>query len=183
MQIEETILCFSLELILLVLILAYMILALVLGLIRGRKYLKASPVEKTGREYYRHNERMNFILAGFSLTAIVLLMNIHFNAQIQTQISSILLFFSIAFTSLVLSTIFIRFRVRNIFLYLSDVLSNVGLLSIGSGFLVFFADVFAFTGSTIIFIIFVVVLFSLSLVNYFFFDKYTKHWRSEETDV
>lgn len=177
----------SSELLLIILILVYMVLAIVLGLIRGWKYLKSYPDEKLGKEYHRHNERIVLTLAGFSLTALSLFISIQFREL--AQISSTLLFFSIAFSALISSSIFIRFRIRKFFLYLSDVLLNVGLLAIGCGFLVFFGDRFSYYDSlTIVFVILVVVLFLVSLVNYFFFDKYVKYWQevikmsNEESD-
>jgi len=172
------ILCASLELLLLILVLVYMFLAVVLGLVRGWNYLKKHPVEETGRAYHWHNERIIYTLAGFSLTALALFLSIQFKEL--TQISSTLLFFSIAFTTLILSSIFIRFRIRNFFLYLSDVLLNVGLLSISCGFLIFFANVFSHDVSTLVFAILVAVLFLVSLVNYFFFDRYVEYWREGE---
>ena len=178
-QIEETILCVSLELMLLILIVVYVLLATVLGLIRGWNYLKDSPDEKTGRDYHLHNESITLTLAGFSLTALALLVSIRFNEL--AQISSILKFFALAFTTLILSALFIRWRFRNFFVYLADVFLNAGLLSIGCGFLVFFVEFFSwYDSSTIVFIILVVALFFLSLANYFFFDRYVQYWRGGE---
>lgn len=173
------ILCLSLELILIILIVVYMVLATVLGLVRGWNYLKGYPDEEKGKGYHRHNERIIFTLAGFSLTVIALLVSIQFNEL--AQISSTLQFFSIAFATLILASLFIRWRFRNFFVYLSDVFLNVGLLSISCGLLVFFANFFSwYDGSTIVFTILVVVLFLASLVNYFFFDEYTAKWRGEK---
>jgi hypothetical protein len=155
-----------------------MVLAIALGLIRGWNYLKKHPVEEIGRAYHWHNERIILTLAGFSLTALALFLSIQFKEL--AQISSTLLFFSIAFTTLILSSIFLRFRIRNFFLYLSDVLLNVGLLSISCGFLVFFANVFFHDASELVFGILVAVLFVVSLVNYFFFDRYVEYWREGE---
>ena len=172
-------LCISTKLLLIILILVYTVLAIVLGLIRGWKYLKSYPDEQRGKEYHRHNERIVLTLAGFSLTALSLFISIQFREL--AQISSTLLFFSIAFSALILSSIFIRFRIRQFFLYLSDVLLNVGLLSIGCGFLVFFVDRFSWYDSlAIVFSILVAVLFLTSLVNYFFFDKYAKYWQESD---
>jgi len=179
MQNGEIILCFSLEQMLLVVIAVYVFLATVLGLLRGWKYLKGFPDEKTGKEYHLHNERIILTMTGFSLTAITLLISIQLTEL--AQISSTLVFFSIAFTSLVLSHISIRFRVRNFFIYLSDVLLNLGLLSIGCGFLVFFANFFSsYDPTTITFVFLVGALFFVSLVNYFFFDRYVKYWQGEK---
>lgn len=171
-------LCISNESLLLILILVYMVLAIALGLARGWNYLKGHPNEKAGKEYHRHNESITITLAGFSLTALVFVLSIQFEEL--ARFSSVLLFFSTAFTALILSSILVRFRIRNLFLYLSDVLLNVGLLSIACGFLVFFANVLSLDGSTVIFTILVVFLFIVSLVNYFFFDRYTEYWRESE---
>lgn len=166
----------SSELLLIILILVYAVLAIVLGLIRGWKYLESYPDEERGKEYHRHNERIVLTLAGFSLTALSLFISVQFREL--AEISSTLLFFSMAFSALILSSIFIRFRLRKFFLYLSDVLLNVGLLAIGCGFLVFFEDRFSWHNSlTIVFGFLVTALFLISLINYFFFDKYVKYWQ------
>jgi len=169
----------STETVLLILILVYTVLAIVAGLIRGWKYLKTIPNEETGKEYHLHNERIVLTLAGFSLTALSLLISIQ--SKELVQISSTLFFFSIAFSSLVLSSIFIRFRFRQFFIYLSDVLLNVGLLAIGCGFLIFFANKFSWNdGSTIVFTVLVIALFCLTLANYFFFSKIIRNWKGSE---
>ena len=179
MQIEEIPLSVSLEMMLLVLIAVYMFLAIVLGLNRGWSYLKGFPDEEAGKDYHQHNESITFTLAGFSLTAIALLVSIQFNEL--AQVSSTLKFFSIAFATLILSSLSIRWRFRNFSIYLADVFLNAGLLSIGCGFLVFFVEFFSWhDSSTVVFVILVVALFFVSLVNYFFFDRYTEHWRGSE---
>lgn len=176
---EALILCASIEQLLIILIAVYMILAVVLGLVRGWNYLKSIPDEKVGKEYHWHNERIALILAGFSLTALSLFLSVQFKGL--AQISSTLIFFSIAFSVLILSTISIRLRFRKFFVYLSDVLLNAGYLAIGCGFLTFFVDFLSWSdGSTIVFAIFVIVLFFVSLLNYFFFDRYTEYWRGGE---
>lgn len=169
----------STETLLLILILVYMVLAIVVGLIRGWKYLKTIPNEETGKEYHLHNERIILTLAGFSLTALSLLISIQ--SRELAQISSTLFFFSIAFSSLVLSSILIRFRFMQFLIYLSDVLLNVGLLSIGCGFLIFFANRFSWSdGSTIVFMVLVIALLCLTLANYFFFSKIVKNKKESE---
>ena len=179
MQIEGTILCVSLESLLLIAVVVYMFLATVLGLVRGWDYLKGFPDEKTGKDYHLHHERITLTLAGFSITVLALLLSIHF--QQLVQISSTLEFFSVAFATLIMSSLFIRWRFRNFFIYLADVFLITGLLSIGCGFLVFFAEFFSlYDSSTIVFIILVVVLFLTFLANYFFFDRYTQYWQGGE---
>lgn len=160
----------SIEAWLLILILVYVILAILGGLITRWKYLKSIPKEEVGKEYHFHNERIILTLAGFSLTALSLLISLQ--SRDLLQISSTLLFFSLAFSSLILSSVIIRFRVIQFLIYLSDILLNVGLLSISSGLLVFFANKFSLSdGSTIVFIILFIALFFLTLANYFFFLK------------
>lgn len=163
----------TLELMLLILIIVYVFLATILGLARRWNYLKSFPDEKKGKEYHWHNESITFTLAGFSITAIALLVSIQFNEL--AQISSTLEFFSIAFTTLILSSLFLRLRIRRLFTYLADVFLNAGLLSIACGFLVFFANVFSlYDGSTIVFIFLVVALLIMFSVNYLLFDRVTK---------
>jgi len=164
---------------LIILIALYVFLAIILGLNRGWSYLKASPNEKAGKDYHLHNESITLTLAGFSITILAFLVSIRFSEL--AQISSILLFFSIALTTFILSSLFIRWRIRNFFIYLADVFLNTGLLSIGCGFLAFFVEFFSWQdSSTIVFVILVVTLFFVSLVNYFFFDRYAEHWRGGE---
>jgi hypothetical protein len=168
------------ESLLLIVIVVYLASAIVWGLAKNWKYLKTIPDEKVGKEYYLHDERIVLTLAGFSLTALSLLISIQ--SKELAQISSTLLFFSIAFSSLVLSSIFIRaFRFLRFFIYLSDVLLNVGLLAFSCGFLVFFADRFSWNdGSTIVFAVLVFALFCLTLANYFFFSKTVSNQKRSE---
>ena len=61
-------------------------------------------------------------------------------------------FFSLSLLFLVLSSITLRFRIINFFVYISDVFLNAGLLSIACGFLVFFGENVSWNDiSTIIF--------------------------------
>lgn len=156
-----------------------MLLSIMLGLGRGWQYLKRPQDEEKEKEYHWHNERIVLTLAGFSLTALSLFVNIQFREL--AQLSSTIMFFSIALSVLILSSISLRLRVRKLSLYLSDVFENAGLLAIACGFLVFFANNLSwYDGSTIVFAILVVALFLVSLINYFFFDRYTKYWREGE---
>jgi len=170
----------STESLLLGVVAVYLVLAIVWGLAKNWGYLKTTPDENVGKEYYLHNERITLTLAGFSLTALSLLISI--NSKELVQISSTLLFFSIAFSSLVLSSIFIRaFRFIRFFIYLSDVLLNAGLLAFSCGFLVFFADRFSWNdGSTMVFAALVFSVFCLILVNYFFFSKAVRDQKRSE---
>lgn len=168
----------SIETLLSVIILVYVILA-VLGLVRGRRYLSTTPDEEAGRPYHFHNERVILTLAGFSLTALSLLISLQ--SRELVQISSTLFFFSISFSSLVLSSIFIRFRFVQFLIYISDVLLNVGLLSISCGLLVFFANRFSLSDwSTIVFVVLFIAVFCLTLANYFFFIKIASNRKEVE---
>jgi len=162
----------TLELLLFVLIAFYVLFASILAFVGSRKYLADHPDEEIGRAYFQNDERNNLAFAGFSLTALALLVGLQFNKIIP--LSTTIQFFSLAFTLIIISYLFVRFRYMNVFVYLSDVLLNAGLLSIGCGFLVFFAkNVSPSDSSTVIFTILVLVLFIASFVNYFFFQKYT----------
>jgi len=169
----------TVEFTLLILIAIYIFLSIILGLIRGWKYLRRVPNEEMEKEYHFHNERVILILAGFSLTALSIVIS---QLTVEpTELSSTLIFFSLALCVLILSSIALRLRVRRFSIYLSDVLLNAGLLSIGCGFLIFFAKTFSwFDISTIIFTILVVLIFLATLVNYFYFDRYMRYWRGNK---
>lgn len=163
---------------LLLVIAVYFFLAVLWGVIRW-KHMKESPDEKTGKEYHLHQERIVLTLAGFSLTALSILIGIQ--SRELSQISSILLFFSIAFSSLIMSSVLVRFRIAEFFIYLSDVLLNVGLLAISCGFLVFLADRFLWTdGSTIVFMVLVVFLLCFTFAYYLSFNKILRSDKNSE---
>lgn len=163
----------SLETVLLILIPVYIVVATVLALIRRFKYLKNAPDEKRGGEYYRHSERIHLTFAGFSLTALALLIGLQINEVVQ--LSSTIQFFSLAFSLLIMSFVFLQFRFKNFFVFFSDVFFNAGLLSIGCGFLVFFAKNLSwYDNSTLIFLVLVIALSIALLANYKLFDKYMK---------
>jgi len=163
---------------LLLVIAVYFFLAVLWG-VRRWKDMKESPDEKTGKEYHLHQERIVLTLAGFSLTALSILIGIQ--SRELCQISSILLFFSIAFSSLIMSSVLVRFRIAEFFIYLSDVLLNVGLLAISCGFLVFLADRFSWTdGSTIVFMVLVVFLLCFTFAYYLSFNKILRNDKNSE---
>lgn len=169
------------ELVLFCLIAVYLLLATILAFFRCRKYLRKHPDEKIGVAYYHNDERNTLTFAGFSLTALALLVGLQINRSLV--LSSEIQFFSLAFALILMAFLCLRFRFVNISIYLSDVLLNAGLLSIGCGFLVFFIkNVSWFDGSTIIFIILVTVLFLVSLVNYIFFDVYSRGTEGEKSE-
>jgi hypothetical protein len=158
-------LLFSAESLLMILIAIYLVIAIGVGSYRLRKYLQEHPNEKEGKEYSFQNETSALTLAGFSLTALALLISIRYNDL--NSISSTLQFFSLAFLFLILSPTFIKFRIANFFVYIADVFMNAGLLSIACGFLVFFGETVSWANwSTVIFSVLVVALFLASLINY-----------------
>ena len=112
------------ETVLFILIPIYMIIATVLASIRRLKYLMDVPNEEKSREYYRHSERIYLTFAGFSLTALALLISLQINKVLQ--LSSTIQFFSLAFSLLIMSFVFLQFRFRNFYVFLSDVFFNAG---------------------------------------------------------
>lgn len=161
------------EFLLTLLVIIYLIIAVGFGAYRSKTYLKKHPDEKKGKDYHQQNETVALTLAGFSLTALALLISIRFTEL--SSVSSILLFFSESLLFFVISFIALRFRFVNFLVYVSDVLLNAGLLSIACGFLVFLGEnVSWFDGSTLVFSILVIVLFLASLANYILFDKYSR---------
>lgn len=165
----------------LVLISVYMMLAILLGLIRGWEYHRSVPEEEKGKDYYMQSERAILTLAGFSLTSLSLFVSIQFKEL--AQLSSTILFFSIALSVLILSYIALQMRFRRFFPYLSNVLVNTGLLSIASGFLVFFENFLSWSnGSTIVFSVLVVLVFIGTLVDEFFYYQHFKSWGKTKKD-
>lgn len=154
---------------LIILIAVYLSIAIGVASYRLRKYLKSHPDEDAGRDYHFQHENVSLTLAGFSLTAIALLVSLYSNFS---TVSPTLAFFSLSFLFLILSPTFLRFRFVNFFVYVADVLFNAGLLSIACGFLVFFGEVVSWTDwSTVIFSILVGALFFASLANYILFES------------
>jgi MFS family permease len=175
------VLCVPTDIVLLVLISIYMILAILLGLLGGWRYQRSVPKEETGREYHMQSERVVLTLAGFSLTSLSLFVSIQFREL--AQLSSTILFFSIALSVLVLSYISLLMRFRQFFLYLSNILVNTGLLSIASGFLVFFESFLSWSnGSTIVFSVLVILVFIGILVDQFFYYQHIKNWEKVKED-
>jgi len=168
----------NLEPVLLVLLVGYVLSFLLLGLTEGRKYLTSPP--KIGEEYITsvlHSEDVTLTLAGLAMTALSLFISVRY--ENLGEITSILLFFSISFSTLILSSCLTHFRTKRLFLYVSDVLSNTGLMAFGCGFLIFFVRIFQWSeGLTLIFTIFVASFLILSLSHLY---KYHKYWKILET--
>jgi len=165
----------SVELSLASLILAYLVLAIALGVIKGRKYLSSKPNQKKGKDYFMHTERTVLTLAGFSLTALTLLVSIQFREL--AQLSSTIFFFSVAFSSMIISYVSSLMRLMRFFTYVSDVLLNTGLLAIACGFFAFFGNFLSWSnGSTIVFAVLLTVLFVGALYEEYFFLGVSKDW-------
>jgi hypothetical protein len=164
---------FTIETILLLLVIFYIFVSIVTAFARCRKYLLDHPSEEYGRVYFQNDERNNLTFAGFSLTALALLTGLQFNKLIV--LNGTIQFFSLAFVLIVLSFLFVRFRFVNAFIFFSDVFLNAGLLSICCGFLVFFSEnVSWFDSSTIIFAVFIIILLVTLVVNHIFFENHAK---------
>lgn len=164
----------SIELVLFFAIITYIFLSIVLGLRKGWKYLKEAPNEEREKEYHFHNEKITLTLAGFSLTALSIVIS---RSTELAEFSSNLMFFSLGISVLILSSITLRLRVRRFSIYLSDILLNAGLLSIVCGFLIFFVKKFSWLDvSAIIFTILIALIFLATLVNYFYFERYMKYY-------
>ena len=143
---------------------------MLVGLTKGRKYLK-SYYSKEASEYFFHSVNVALALAGLAITALALFVG--FGLENLERVSSITLFFSIAFVSLALSPVFRRFP-RKAYWFMSTVLSDVGILAIGCGFLVFFRhELPSFYGLAFVFSLFIVVFLILS---FYLLYKYCKYW-------
>jgi hypothetical protein len=135
-----------LEISLLVLLLVYISTFMGFAFTKGRKYLESYPQGKDNKDYVFQFQNSSLTLAGLSITAIVLIVSLKFEGTFSslTSFSAILLFFSISFVTLALAWDLIRFP-REIYHFVSGVLSDIGVLSIGCGFLVFFYSISTFS--------------------------------------
>jgi hypothetical protein len=175
-------LCLSVELFLSSLVLAYPVLAIILGIRKAWSYLTSKSNAKTEeqkreeRDYLRHKERISLTFAGFSLTALTLFVSIQLREL--AQLSSTIFFFSTAFSLLILSYLSSLISRVRFFTYLSDVLLNTSLLAIACGFLIFFGNFLSWNnGSTIIFIILATALFVGASYEQYFFLEVTKDFQ------
>jgi hypothetical protein len=177
LQIELSILIPSAEISLLLLVMAYLAIAIGIGSYRLNTYLKRHPNEKQGKDYHFQHSNASLTLSGFSLTAIALLITIQYSGitdapLVQSAISPTLTFFSLSFLFLILSPVLLNFRFVNFFVYIADVFFSAGLLAIACGFLVFFGETTSWTDWTsLIFGTLVFALFLTSLINYSLFES------------
>ena len=160
--------CLSLEQALLILLLVYVAAFVILGSIKGRRFLLAH--SNSPCEYYFHTVSATLTLAGLAIAVLSLFIGL--GKDNLGQLSSIILFFSIAFVAFVISLNLVRFP-RRIFIFIADILVDTGIISIGSGFLVFFAHELPLNSGVAIvyaaFIVFSMVLVILELWKYYRF--------------
>jgi hypothetical protein len=127
------------EIALLIILLIYFSTFYGLALKKGRKYLESYPHGKDNKGYLFQFQDFSLTLAGLAVTAIALIVSIKFEGGFSSLASftETILFFSISFVTLALSWNLIRFP-KGIYHFVSGVLSDIGVLSIGCGLLVFF---------------------------------------------
>jgi len=170
----QTLMTMNLESVLLALLSGYVLVFLLFGITEGRKYLTSPP--KTGENYLTivfHSEETTLTLAGLAMTALALFVSIQYQ-QLRT-ITSMLLFFSMSFSSLTLSSILTHFQTRRLYSYMADVFSNAGLLALGCGFLSFFIEKLGWWNSiSLVFLFFVIGFLVLSFLHLY---KYHRYWK------
>jgi hypothetical protein len=163
----------SLEEPLLFVVFLYIALPLLFGFWKGRKYLLKAP--RIGEDYFAfvfHSDDLVLALAGFSLTALSLFIGLY--QESIGKVASILLFFSISFSLLILSATFSRFHTRRIFAFIGDLVADAGLLGLACGFLVFFWQTFQWLeGIVVIYAGFIAIFILLSFLHFY---KYHKLW-------
>jgi len=162
----------------LALLFTYIAVFLLLGLTKGREYLKCySSSSDVSTEYFFHHVNVTLALAGLAITALALFVG--FGLENLERVSSITLFFSIAFAALGLSPVFRRFP-RRIHTFIGHVLADVGILAIGCGFLVFFRhELPLYYGLTFTYGLFIVVFLVLTLYQLY---KFCKIWSLVEEE-
>lgn len=166
-----------LEDVLLVLLFAYVITFLLLGVSKGRKYLKGYSKE-SNKDYLFHSVDVTLTLAGLAITALALFIGLGF--EYLERLSSIITFFSISFVVLTLSAMFTRFP-RRIYIFIADILADTGMLSIACGFLAFFwYQPQWFLGSILVYVVFVLVFVILSALD---IHKYYRYWSLKNGEI
>jgi hypothetical protein len=160
------------EIALLVLLLLYFAIFVGVGLGKGWKYLGSDVQGKDDKDYLPKFQEFSLSLAGLAVTAIALFVSIKFGGTFSSleNFTAIILFFSISFVTLSLSWNLSRFS-KGTYHFLSGVLSDMGVLSIGCGFLIFFYRIsplsylpfFAIPLAFGFFILFFIILAALDL--------------------
>jgi hypothetical protein len=163
----------TLEQWLLILLLGYVLSFALLGLIKGRKYFKSYPTAKGKDNYRLHSFDVKLTLAGLSITSLALFIGLGLSNL--ERLSSIILFFSIAFVAFVVASDFERFH-KGFYTFTADVLENLGILAIGCGFLVFFTKELPLSNGLILtYGFFITVFILLSCLDLY---KYWQYWSS-----
>jgi hypothetical protein len=151
--------------------LGYVLTFVLLGLAKGRKYFKSYSSGTESGEYFFHSVEVTLTLAGLSITSLALFIGL--GIENLKRFSSIILFFSISFAVLALSSNFARFS-RRFYTFIADILADVGLLAIGCGFLVFFVGELSLSyGLILTYGLFIAVFILLSCFD---LHKYYKYW-------
>jgi O-antigen/teichoic acid export membrane protein len=142
---------------------------MLLGLIKGRRYFRSYSDEKT--EYLFHSVNVTLTLAGLAVTAIALFVGL--GLENLKQLSSIILFFSMSFVTLALSSSLAKLP-RRAYNFIGDVLADMGVLAIGCGFLIFFEhELPSSYALTLTYSLFIAFFLILSLLDLY---KYYKYW-------
>jgi hypothetical protein len=167
-----------LEILLLVLLVAYFSIFTGLALIKGRKYWQSHSQKNDNKDDLLQSQN-SLTLSGLALTAIALFVSLRFQGTLSSlaSFSTIILFFSISFITLALSWNITRFP-EEIYCFESSVLSDIGVLSIGCGFLIFFYSSFdafslPFFPVPITFGLFIVVFLCFAYMD---FRRYNRLW-------
>jgi hypothetical protein len=156
---------------LLSLLLGYFLVFLLFGIIKGRHELITYSEGEHSIDYSFHSQNFSLTLSGLSVTAIALFVSLNYDSL--TDFASIILFFSISFIALALSWNLVRFP-RRFHRFVSNILSDIGVLSIGCGFLVFFyKNLGAIIEVTVLYVIFIIAFLALALLE---LNKYNKYW-------
>jgi hypothetical protein len=174
-----------LEILLLVLLVAYFSIFTGLALIKGRKYWASYSQKKDNKDDLLQSQN-SLTLSGLAVAAIALIVSLKFEGTLSSLagFSAIILFFSISFVTLALSWNLIRFP-EEICRFESDVLSDVGVLSIGCGFLFFFYSSFPFFSLpflpvSITYGIFIVFFLCFACID---FRRYKRLWSLSEKET
>jgi hypothetical protein len=112
--------------------------------IKGRKWLVESPKELE-IEGYSKERTNNLTLSGFALAAIALFLTIGFSEMgiDEISVSDTVFFLSISLVVFIISAYFYNFSMNRVYPFIAVSLEWIGLLSIGIGLFLFFADVFS----------------------------------------
>lgn len=158
---------------LIILLFIYSVFSLSLALIKGKDYLLTFVDDKVASELFFHSQNFTVALSALSITALALFIGLNPNPIGLAQFSPIILFFSISFVTLALAWNVVRFP-KVIYYYISEILADIGILSIACGFLVFFYYRLPLLNElTLPFFVFIAFFLVLSTVN---LQKYYKYW-------